>query len=91
MAENSLTATKTPRRYIARTSDGAAEKRAPNLLRKLSEPVSKLDQIWVADIPHLPTTGKKPLYLAIVMDMFSRRVIGWKRADHRSPASQPDN
>ena len=82
MAENRLIATKTPRRYVVRTSDGAAERRAPNLLRKLSEPVSKLDQIGVADITYLPTTGEKPLYLAVVMDAFSRRVIGWKLADH---------
>ncbi|MEJ6646811.1 MAG: IS3 family transposase [Akkermansiaceae bacterium] len=82
MADNRLIATKTPSRYVVRTSDGAAERRAPNLMRKLSEPVSKLDQIWVADITYLPTTGEKPLYLAVVMDAFSRRVIGWKLADH---------
>ncbi len=35
------------------------------------------DQKWAADITYLPTTGGW-VYLAIVMDLFSRKVIGWQ-------------
>ena len=39
------------------------------------------DRIWVADITYVPTaTGF--LYLAIVLDVFSRKVVGWAMANH---------
>ena len=39
------------------------------------------DQLWVADITYVPTwTGF--LFLAIVLDVFSRRVVGWAMATH---------
>ena len=39
------------------------------------------DHIWVADITYVPTlTGF--VYLAVVLDVFSRRVVGWSMAHH---------
>ena len=39
------------------------------------------DQAWVGDITYLPTTeGWR--YLAVWIDLFSRRVVGWALADH---------
>jgi len=39
------------------------------------------NQLWVADITYVPTwTGF--LFLAIVLDVFSRRVVGWAMATH---------
>jgi putative transposase len=39
------------------------------------------DRLWVGDVTEHPTaTGK--VYLAVVLDAFSRRVIGWSIADH---------
>jgi len=35
------------------------------------------DQLWVADITYVPT-GAGFLYLAVVLDAWSRRVIGWR-------------
>lgn len=40
-----------------------------------------LDQLWVADITFVPTWAGF-LYLAIVLDVFSRRVVGWAMANH---------
>ena len=40
------------------------------------------DQLWVADVTYVPTTAGW-LYLATVLDVFSRRVIGWSMASHR--------
>jgi transposase InsO family protein len=44
-----------------------------------------LDVTWAGDITYIPT-GEGWLYLATVIDLFSRRVIGWGVADHlRTP------
>jgi len=39
------------------------------------------DRLWVADITEHPTGGGK-VYLAAVIDAWSRRVVGWSIADH---------
>ena len=39
------------------------------------------DQLWVADITYVPT-GSGFLYLAVVLDAFSRRIVGWAMAGH---------
>jgi HTH-like domain/Integrase core domain len=39
------------------------------------------DQVWTADITYIPTWAGW-LYLAVVLDVFSRRVVGWAMADH---------
>ena len=39
------------------------------------------DRIWLADISYIPTR-EGWLYLAIILDGFSRRVVGWAMADH---------
>jgi len=39
------------------------------------------NQLWVADITYIPTWAGF-LYLAVVLDVFSRRVVGWAMANH---------
>lgn len=39
------------------------------------------DQLWVADITYVPTWSGF-LFLAVVLDVFSRRVVGWSMATH---------
>jgi putative transposase len=50
---------------------------SPNLLLELDEP-DGVDQLWVGDITYIPIQGGKFSYLAILMDRFSRRVVGWR-------------
>ncbi|MBV8422564.1 MAG: IS3 family transposase [Hyphomicrobiales bacterium] len=52
---------------------------APNLTRGLKP--TGLDQIWVADITYV-RLAEAFVYLAAVLDAFSRMVIGWALADH---------
>jgi putative transposase len=59
-------------------SDGSPV--APDLLKRDFK-VGKLDQLWVADITYVPTWAGF-LYLAIVLDACSRRVVGWAMATH---------
>lgn len=39
------------------------------------------DQLWLADITYIPTWAGF-LYLAVVLDVFSRRIVGWSMATH---------
>ena len=40
-----------------------------------------LDQLWVADITYV-RLAEDFVYLAVVLDAFSRKVVGWALADH---------
>jgi transposase InsO family protein len=51
----------------------------PNLTRGLSP--TGLDQIWAADITYV-RLAEAFVYLAVVLDAFSRRIVGWALADH---------
>lgn len=48
---------------------------ADNLLNQNFNPIGK-DQIWAGDITYLQT-GEGWVYLAVVMDLYSRRIVGW--------------
>jgi hypothetical protein len=48
---------------------------SPNLIKGL-EP-SGVNQVWVSDITYIATL-EGWLYLAIILDLFSRKVVGWK-------------
>ena len=51
----------------------------PNLVRGLQ--LSGLDQLWVADITYV-RLQEEFAFLAVVLDAFSRAVVGWAMADH---------
>ncbi len=53
---------------------------APDLVERDFE-VTGPDQLWVADITYIPTWAGF-LYLAVVVDAFSRRVVGWAMANN---------
>lgn len=53
---------------------------APDLVDRQFTAVGP-DRLWVADITYVPTWGGF-LYLAVVLDAWSRRVIGWAMASH---------
>ena len=52
---------------------------APNVLAQQFT-VSAINRIWVADITHVPTR-EGPLFLAAVLDLGSRRCVGWAMRD----------
>jgi len=51
----------------------------PNLARGMQ--LSGPDQLWVADITYI-RLQEEFAYLAVILDAFSRRVVGWAMADH---------
>jgi len=69
------------RRFKARTTDSAhAHPVAPNLLAR-DFSADAPDRKWAADVTYV-ATGEGWLYLAVVVDLCSRRVVGWAMADH---------
>jgi putative transposase len=64
------------RRRSVRTTDSRhTEPIAPNLLARTFQAEAP-DRVWVTDITYLPTR-EGWLYLAVVLDLFGRRVVGW--------------
>jgi putative transposase len=53
---------------------------APNVLAT-TPPPQTVDRVWVSDITYVFTT-QGWLYLAAVMDLYSRKIVGWATADH---------
>lgn len=79
MAENVLHAIQ-PKTYVPKTSDGRADKPSPNLLLNQALP-EKIDRVWAGDITFIPTSvGWR--YLAVIIDLYSRRIVGWALAGH---------
>jgi transposase InsO family protein len=63
------------RKFVCCTTDSTHGLRVyPNLAKKME--LTGLDQLWVADITYIRLETEF-IYLAVVLDAFSRRVIGW--------------
>lgn len=72
---------RTHRRFRVSTTDSAhTHAPAPNVLDRGFR-VAQLNRVWLTDITYIPT-GQGWLYLAGVMDLCSRRIIGWSMAEH---------
>jgi len=72
---------KSKRRFIPRTTDSAHQQPlAENkLARDFDAPAA--NRKWLADITYVPT-DQGWLYLAAVLDCYSRKIVGWSMADH---------
>lgn len=67
------------RRYKATTQADAQQQAAPNLLAQ-DFSAERVNQKWLADITYI-ATRQGWLYLAAVMDAFSRRIVGWSMSN----------
>ncbi len=70
---------KRPRRFRVTTQATHAYPVAPNMLQRRFQ-VAHLNRVWGADMTYLPT-AEGWVYLAVVLDLCSRRVIGWAFGD----------
>lgn len=77
MAEMGLYATP-PEPFVVTTDSNHAKPIYPDLLNQEFNP-SEPDRVWVTDITYV-WTSEGWLYLATVMDLFSRKIIGWNMA-----------
>ena len=62
------------RKFVVTTDSNHGRKVYPNLAREMA--LSGIDQLWVADITYIRLQSEF-VYLAVVIDAYSRRVIGW--------------
>ena len=69
---------RTPRRFRVTTQSGHRDPVAPNVLARRFAPAAVFtrDRVWAADLTYL-ATREGWLYLAVVLDLASRRVLGW--------------
>jgi len=68
------------RRFVTTTQRDESDRPAPDLVERRFEAEGP-NQLWVADITYIPTWAGF-LYLAVVLDVWSRKVIGWTMATH---------
>jgi putative transposase len=78
MAENGLNAVRT-RKYKRTTDSNHAFEIAPNLLDQ-DFTATAPNQKWAGDISYI-WTQEGWLYLAVIVDLYSRRIIGWAVSD----------
>lgn len=67
------------RNFVATTDSAHHEPLAPNVLDR-DFTAETPNQKWLADITYIPT-AQGWLYLAAVMDMFARRIVGWSMSE----------
>jgi transposase InsO family protein len=80
MRDNGLRA-RSHRRFRPQTTDADHDLPvAPNLLDQQFK-VETLDTVWTSDITYI-RTDQGFLYLSCVMDLCSRKIVGWSMADH---------
>jgi len=67
-----------PKSFRPRTTDSRHRLGySPNLLLN-GPPPAGVNRVWVGDITYVPLSGNGFLYLALLMDLYSRRIIGWE-------------
>lgn len=90
MREEGLRA-KSKRRFRSTTNSNHGRPVAPNLLERrfAVQEVEGVDRVWVSDITYLPTRAGW-LYLAMVLDLKSRAVVGWAMKDTLESALATD-
>lgn len=70
------------RRTFVRTTDSGHSLRVyPNLARQMV--LTDINQLWVADITYIRLSSEF-VYLAVILDAYSRRVIGWELSNSLS-------
>ena len=79
MKEEALAAA-TPRSWKRTTLSDPSLPVAENLLNRQFSPEAP-NQVWASDITYI-ATAEGWLYLAVVIDLFSRKVVGWATANH---------
>ena len=68
------------RRFVTTTNSRHDEEVAPNLVQRDFQ-ASQPNAVWVGDITYVQT-ARGWLYVAVLLDLHSRKVVGWEAAEH---------
>jgi len=80
MREAQLRGVSRRRRFCVTPERDVRHRPAPDLVNRVFV-ATEINQLWVADMTYRPTwTGF--LYLAMVIDVYSRKVVGWAFGEH---------
>lgn len=71
-----------PKVYKRTTKSGHKKEVNENILKQNFE-TERIDQVWLSDITYIKTS-EGWLYLAVVMDLYSRRILGWSLREYLS-------
>lgn len=80
MREQGLTSRKRRPFRVCTTDSKHEHAIAPNVLAR-DFTATAPNQKWLADLTYVPT-GEGWLYLALVLDLFSRKIVGWAMSEH---------
>jgi putative transposase len=80
MRENGIRS-KHKRRFKVTTNSKHNLPLAPNILAGRFSAWERPNQVWVGDITYIPT-AEGWLYLSVLLDLFSRRIVGWAMDKH---------
>lgn len=90
MSENDLLC-KHKKKFVVTTDSNHDLKIYPNLLRFKNQngeweklAVTNINQVWVSDITYIPLTTGRFVFLAVVLDIYSRRIVGWNVGENLS-------
>ncbi len=81
MRRHSLRGLVAQRRRVQTTDCRHAFPVASNLLDHKFSATSRPNQVWLADLTYIPT-GEGWLYMAAIMDLHTRKIVGWSMRDH---------
>jgi transposase InsO family protein len=79
MRENGLRSCVSKKFRVTTTDSNHTHPVAPNVLNQVFT-ASAPNRVWVTDITYVPCREGR-LYLASVLDLFTRKIVGWKLAD----------
>ena len=80
MTEEGLCGRQKGRYRVQTTDSNHDEPIAPNRLAEAPRPTAP-NQIWVQDITYIET-NEGWIYLAAILDLYSRKIVGWAMSDH---------
>ena len=81
MRANGLAGVRRGRRHVTTIPDGSVSERPADLVER-DFTATGPNRLWVADFTYLRTTGGF-VYLAFILDAYSRMIVGWQLASHR--------
>lgn len=83
MGKNDLLC-KHKKKFMVTTDSNHELKIYPNLLRFKNSNgewgklvVTNINQVWVSDITYIPLTSGRFVFLAVILDLYSRKIVGW--------------